>query len=93
MRNSALAFFIGRRAQTLQRRVDERDEVLIHQACDDILDELNRIDGDTSDIKEHLEEINEIIEDREGDLSGWNDWKPVLDDSSAVINQLQSYFS
>lgn len=71
------AFELGKKINLLKMRVQEKQEVLIHQSCDDILKALDGVEGDTSKTEEKLKRMNYVIEWTEAEVDRFIFWATI----------------
>lgn len=83
------SFKLGKEVRSLIRRIQEKEEVLIHQSCDEILDILKDIDGDVDDIILKLNQIEDIIEWAEGNVEMALFWLFIKSKGSEVEGVLE----
>lgn len=81
------AFELGREIGTLRRRVRGREEVLVHQSCDEMLDILE--DTGSEDIVFILTQIEDIIEWAERDVWRAIFWLFIKSKGKEIENMLE----
>lgn len=89
MNDWQVGFDIGRAFAWFELRVKEREEVLIHQSCDTLLDLLDRISRDTEEIEKPLKKIKDVVEYNNGDIEDASFWLFINDRKAKIKRNIR----
>lgn len=93
MNNWKMGFDIGVAFTWFELHIKDREEILIHQSCNKVLELLDRINRDTHDIEKSLKQTNDVIEYNKGNIEDANFWLFIIDEKDKLKRVLKGMFS